>query len=169
MKIKFSGDFAALDRFREKVEAAPAALVTVNEQLAEETVELIREGFDNSTDPYGDPWEELVLREGRPLEDTGGLKAAWFRERADATGFSVANAKSYAGYHQRGTGIYGPRGARIKPVRAKVLKLGKTGRVARSVRGAPKRMMVPENGRLPERWKERYRETAQEVLTELFR
>jgi hypothetical protein len=169
MKIRFTGDFGALDRFRKKIEQAPKALVTVNEQLAEEALSLIREGFETSTDPYGDAWAPLVLREGRPLEDTGGLKAAWFRRSVTASGFSVANAKTYASHHQDGTGIYGPRGERIKPVRAKVLKLGKTGMVARSVRGTPKRRMVPVNGRLPDKWKQRFRDTAQEVLTEIFR
>lgn len=169
MKVKFSGDFASLDRFRKKVEQTPAALVTVNEQLAEEALELIREGFENSTDPYGAAWEPLVLRDGKPLEDTGRMKAAWFRQSATARGFSVANGTAYAKFHQGGTGIYGPRGERIKPIRAKVLRLGKTGMVARSVRGTPKRLMVPERGRLPEKWKRRFQETAQEVLTEIFR
>lgn len=169
MKVKFSGDFAALKRFQKKVEQAPKAMLTVNQQLAEETIELIREGFDKSEDPYGSAWEPLVLRDGLPLQDTGGMKAAWFRQSATMRGFSVANAKSYSGYHQGGTGIYGPRHQRIVPIKAKVLKLGKTGRVARSVRGTPKRRMVPERGRLPKAWRDRYVDTAQEVLTELFR
>ncbi len=144
-------------------------MLTVNEQLAEETIELIREGFQNSRDPYGDAWAPLVLRDGRPLEDTGGLKAAWFRQSVTARGFVVANAKRYASYHQDGTGLYGPRHQRIVPIKAKVLRLGKTGMVASSVRGTPARKMVPERGRLPEAWKRRFVETAQEVLTEIFR
>lgn len=169
MKVRFGGDFASLKRFQKKIEQAPKALLVVNEQLAEEAIDLIREGFETSTDPYGDAWAPLVLREGRPLEDTGGLKAAWFRQSVTARGFTVANAKRYAHFHQGGTGIYGPRGAPIKPIKAKVLRLGKTGFVARSVRGSPKRRMVPEQGRLPEKWKQRFRDTAQETLTEIFR
>ncbi len=169
MKVRFSGDFAALKRFQKKVEQAPKALQIVNEQLAEEAIDLIREGFDKSTDPYGTAWAPLVLREGRPLEDTGGLKAAWFRQSITARGFVIANAKRYASYHQGGTGIYGPRHQRIVPIKAKVLRLGKTGFVARSVKGSPIRRMVPEKGRLPEAWKKRFRETAQETLTENFR
>lgn len=169
MTVKFSGDFSSLKKWQKKIEQAPSALITVNEQLAEEAISLIREGFSNSTDPYGTAWAPLVLRDGLPLQDTGGMKAAWFRQRVSASGFIVANAKSYASFHQGGTGIYGPRQQRIVPIRAKVLKLGKTGMVARSVRGTPRRRMVPERGRLPESWKRRFRETAQEVLTEIFR
>lgn len=169
MKFKFTGDFSSLERFKKKIEKTPSALVTVSEQLAEETLELIREGFEESRDPYGSPWESLVLREGKPLEDTGAMKASWHRQRADARGFSVANSKPYAKYHQDGTGIYGPRGTPIVPIKAKVLRLGKTGRVARSVKGSPPRRMVPTRNRLPAAWKARYVETANEVLTELFR
>lgn len=169
MKVRFTGDFASLKRFQKKVEQAPKALITVNEQLAEETIALIREGFDQSRDPYGNAWAPLVLRDGRPLEDTGGLKAAWFRQSINMRGFVVANGKSYASFHQGGTGIYGPRHQRIVPIKANVLRLGKTGMVASSVRGTPKRRMVPDRWRLPDSWKRRYRETAQEVLTEIFR
>lgn len=169
MKINFTGDFAALERFKKKIEQTPKALVIVNEQLAEETIELIREGFEKSSDPYGTAWAPLVLRDGRPLEDTGGLKAAWFRQSVTARGFVVANAKSYSSWHQTGTGIYGPRRQRIVPIKAKVLRLGNTGMVASSVRGTPARRMVPERGRLPTAWKKRYVDVAQEVLTEIFR
>jgi phage gpG-like protein len=169
MKVRFSGDFASLKRFQKKIEQAPKALQIVNEQLAEEAIDLIREGFEKSSDPYGNAWAPLVLRQGRPLEDTGGLKAGWFRQSVTAHGFTIANAKRYASYHQGGTGIYGPRKQRIVPIKAKVLRLGKTGMVARSVKGTPIRRMVPEKGRLPEAWKKRFSDTAQEVLTEIFR
>jgi phage gpG-like protein len=169
VKVKFTGSFASLKRFQKKVEAAPKALLIVNEQLAEETIELIREGFQGSKDPYGNAWAPLVLRDGRPLEDTGGLKAAWHRQSVSARGFVVANAKRYASFHQGGTGLYGPRHQRIVPIKAKVLRLGKTGMVARSVRGSPARKMVPDRGRLPAAWKRRFEDTAQEVFTELFR
>jgi hypothetical protein len=169
VKFKFTGDFASLAKFQRKVERTPSALVTVSEQLAEETVDLARECIEKSTDPYGKAYAPLVLRDGNPLEDTGGMKAAFFRVRADGHGFTVGNSKAYFKYHQRGTGIYGPRGQRIEPKKAKFLRLGKTGKVARSVRGAPIRRMFPERGLLPAAWAERYRDTAQEVLTEIFR
>jgi len=168
MRVEFAGEFAELQRFADRIEKMPRALVTVSEQLAEETIELIREGFESSTDPDGNPWKPPLLRDGKPLEDTGGLKSSWHRKFAVAHGFGVANAKSYAIHNQRGTGIYGPRHKRIYPITARALRLGKTGLYARSVAGAPARKMVPDHG-LPERWRRRYLDTAQEVLTEVFR
>jgi phage gpG-like protein len=168
VRVKFSGDFAKLRRFEKKVALVPKTLVRVNEQLAEETIELIREGFERSEDPYKRPWPRLKLRRGRPLEDTGAMKSAWHRGQISARGFTVSNAKRYAAWHQGGTGIYGVRRQLIRPVRAKALRLPGP-LFFRSVRGTPKRLMVPVAGRLPPAWRARYEETATDVLTELFR
>jgi phage gpG-like protein len=167
MQVRFTGDFASLQRFAKKIQKTPDMLVTVNEQLAEETVELVRQCFEESRDPYGNPWPAPVLREGRPLEDSGALKAAWHRRWAGRHGFAIGNAKAYAKHHQKGTGVFGPRHTRIRPKKAKALRLPGPMFVA-SVKGAPARKMVPDQG-LPARWRDRYVETAQEVLTELFR
>ena len=168
--IKFAGDFQELDRFAGKLAAAGAGgpLRTIGEQLAEEAISLIRDGFQQSADPYGKAWAPLVIRAGRPLQDSGGLKASWHRTEADAGGFTVESGKQYAIYHQGGTGIYGPRKTRIKPVKARALRIPGVG-FFRSVAGTPKRLMVPEAGRLPPRWRKQFVETALEVLSEIFR
>jgi phage gpG-like protein len=168
VRFKFSGQFAELDRWTDKINQVPDALVTLNEQLAEESVELVREGFATSTDPYGEPWEPLVLREGQPLRDTGALQASWHRRSVSKSGFSIASSRNYAPYHQLGTGIYGPRKQPIRPIRTKALKLP-GGIYLYSSKGSPPRRMVPETGRpLPERWRKAYVDTAHEVFTELF-
>jgi hypothetical protein len=177
VRIKFTGDFKELEKFRDRVKAAPTALVTVSEQLAEEAIDLVREGFERQEDPHGNAWEphaaltQYVRPGGRILQDTGGLKASWHRRFAKGSGFVIASAKQTAAWMQKGTGIYGPRKRPIKPVRAKALRIpAKGGDVFRgSVAGAPQRQMVPEGGALPPRWKRRFVETAQDVLTELFR
>lgn len=168
MQISFKGNFKGLEDFAEKIATAPDVLVQVNKQLAEESIEMVREGFEKSTDPYSKPWADLKLREGRPLEDKGGLKSSWFVKSYTHHNFRIANAKAYAIFHQRGTGIYGPHQARIKPTTKKALRLP-NGMLRSSVAGAPKRRMVPESGRLPARWRARYIEVAREVLTEHFR
>lgn len=177
MRIQFSGDFAELNKFADKVSETPHVLVTVSEQLAEETIDLIREGFEQQRDPFGRKWKEhapltqLVRPGGRILEDSGGLKAAWHRVSATGKQFQVGNAKKYAWWMQRGTGIYGPRKRRIVPVNAKVLRIPiKAGGAVKvhSVKGAPPRRMTPAR-KLPPKWAARYVDTAQEVLTELFR
>lgn len=167
MKLQFTGDFKKLQKFAKQVSKAPETLTTVSEQLAEETIELIRLGFERSTDPYGDRWAALALRNGRPLEDTGGLKASWKRSSAGRRGFKVSSSKQYAVYHQGGTGLYGPRKRRIRALKAKALKLP-GGIYRKSVKGSPRRRMVPESRRLPAFWVARYVETSHEVLTALF-
>lgn len=168
--IKFTGDFKALSRFAVKLADAgtDGPLRTINEQLAEETIALIRDGFERSADPYGKPWAPLVIRAGRPLQDSGGLKASWHRSETSADGFTVQSGKDYAVYHQGGTGIYGPRKRRIVPIRAKALRIPGVG-FRKSVAGSPKRRMVPDAGRIPPRWRKQFVETAFEVLSEIFK
>lgn len=170
MALKFAGDFERLNDFALRLETAgdDGFLRNVNRQLAEEAVELVREGFELSRDPNGKPWDPLVLRIGRPLEDKGGLKASWHVQFADADEFGIASAKEYAIHHQRGTGIHGPRGKPIVPIRARALFIPGVGPRS-SVDGAPARKMVPDDGRIPRAWRERFVDVAHEVLTELFR
>lgn len=171
LALKLTGDFAELDRFMDKCARAPDSMRIVSANLAEETIELIREGFETSTDPYGNRWAPLKLRSGQPLRDTGGLQSSWHKRFTTAQGFVVSSGKEYAAYHQGGTGIYGPKHQRIKPVKARALRFAGPGGpiFARSVEGSPKRRMVPDKGALPERWRQRYVETAEDVLTELFK
>jgi phage gpG-like protein len=171
LALKLTGEFAELERFMEKVASVPDSMRIVSANLAEETIELFREGFETSTDPYGNRWEPLKLRSGQPLRDKGGLQSSWHRRFVTAQGFTVASGKDYAAYHQGGTGIYGPRHQRIVPTKARALRFaGPSGPIfARSVEGVPRRRMVPDKGALPSRWRQRYVEAAQDVLTELFK
>lgn len=165
--LKFTGDFQKLDHFAERLAAAAGTTRLISDQMAEETISLIRDGFERGQDPYEQPWKPPILRAGQPLRDTGGLQASWHKGEVTESGFRVSSAKSYAVFHQRGTGIYGPHKARIVPVKAKALNVPGLGPRS-SVAGAPKRAMVPNRGRLPRKWKQAYVEAAQEVLTELF-
>jgi len=168
--ISFTGDFAKLNKWLKKLERAPEVLDLVGKQLAEETIELIRDGFESETDPYGNPWAPLKLRTGRILSDKGGLRSSWHQVSSSRRGFEVASGKLYAKWHQGGTGIYGPRKQRIVPKRSRALgPINPGGLFFRSVKGTPKRRMVPSRGPLPAAWRRRYVETAQEVLTEYFR
>lgn len=171
--VSLSGDFPKLKAMIASVEKIPGARRTVSRQLGEASIELIREGFENSRDPSGRRWKPVKLRDGRPLELTGGLKGSWFLAKADDGGFRVPNAKRYAIYHQKGTGIYGPHKQRIRPKAARwnerekralwIPGLGPRSSVA----GSPIRRMVPTT-RLPKAWVDRYREVFAEVIADVL-
>jgi len=137
--FKLTGDFAKLRGFEKQIRQSPKVLQIISQNLAEETIELIREGFTREQEPSGKPWKPLKYRSGKILQDTGRLRSSWHRTRASKRGFTVASAVKYAPFHQTGTR-----------------------------RGLAARPMVP-NKKLPLSWRNRYVETAQEILTEHFR
>jgi phage gpG-like protein len=167
MKFSLKGDFPALARFEDRLRTTPKVLEVVARNMGETAVDLVREGFDTHTDPYGKPWAPLALRDGEPLADTGRLKNS-FHAVVSRRGFRVAPSVTYAAFHQTGTGIYGPRGMPIVPLNKKALRLGKTGIFAKSVKGAPARKMVPDSGKLPDSWRLALNEAALEVLEDHF-
>ncbi|MFO7178983.1 MAG: phage virion morphogenesis protein [Pseudomonadota bacterium] len=168
---RLTGEFEKLDRQIRKLKGADKALDIVARQCGETTLDLIRDGFRNERDPYGDKWKAPLLRKGRALSDRGRLRSSWHIAKANRSELRVATAVSYAGYHQSGTGVFGPRKKPIVPVNKRALswKVGRQRYFASSVQGAPKRLMVPTKSRgLPKRWRTELIATAQEVLeTEL--
>jgi hypothetical protein len=104
------------------------------------------------TNPRGDVAHEL-LRRGHNVEslakkyapvNTGRLRASINTRLVTYAGnlaVLVGTNVNYAMYQHEGTGIYGPHGTPIVPVRAKFLKFipkyGTTYVYARSVRGSP--------------------------------
>ena len=172
LKLTLTGDFSELARWQDQLSAAPQHVPLLSKLLAEETIDMIRDGFAESKDPYGRTWEPLKLRAGQPLRDHGGLQSSWHRRFATGQGFVVQSGKEYASYHQTGTGIYGPRGAPIKPKKpGGALKIPTIGGAIfrKSVKGAPARKMVPDRGDVPSGWRERYIEAANEALEEIFK
>ncbi len=167
MKIDFVVDSRSMKRWVQKTDRLAGEFTSVVvRQIAEETVELVREGFEKEADPYGKPWKPIVLRNGKILQDTGGLRSSWHIKTTSKASFTVASAKSYAAHHQHGTGIYGSTGKPIRPSKGRALAFG--GRAFASVKGTPQRKMVPD-ARLPVTWSRRYRAVANEVFTELMR
>lgn len=96
---------AALDELIRKLRRAstPAGLRSVMAAVAEEGIELVREGFDKERDPYGAKWKPLKRRSGRILQDTGRLKASWHRRSVTAQRAVIGSAVGYARFHQSGT------------------------------------------------------------------
>lgn len=192
MKASFRGDAHVLKGWANKAQRfSRDALEFASLQLAEQAIELVRDGISRGRDPYGRRYRRLVFRKGQPLRDTGRLQASWHRKRSGPDGFTIAASAKYAIYHQIGTGIYGPRKSPIVPNggsaafrRRSLAKLSGTGeRVGfgkalriptpggaifrRSVKGSPRRAMVPYQG-LPASWRRAFTETIHEALTAYF-
>lgn len=122
------------------------------EDLAKDARRLTRRGFDTSTNPYGKPWAKRVFGRGKPLVRTRALMRS-YGYRLRGSGFVLESNDRKAGFHQEGTGIFGKTRQRIFPKKKKALKLGSTGVFARSVRGTPVRLMLPNRG-LPKPWRD---------------
>jgi hypothetical protein len=141
------GDFGKLDAWNALLDNGEAFLEATSAAMAEETIELIKQGFRDETDPYKKRWKAKKRADGRKVLSgrTSRLKGGWHRQRADEGGFVVAPSVDYAAPHQ-------------SP------KTGKDGQLKR-----PRRMMVPasELG-LPPAWARRYERTAQSAFKGFF-
>ena len=143
MRIKLSGDFGALREFAGQLEKAghSKALQELSENLAEEALDLVAEGFKGEHDPSGRSWKPKKKPDGRSIlvGKTSRLRRGWHRKVANTRGFTIGPAVKYAGYHQFGT------------------------------RTIPARRMVPKRGRLPSAWKSGFSHVAQTYLRKTFR
>jgi hypothetical protein len=113
-------------------------LAPMNAAMAEEIINLIKEGFVVERDPYGVPWKPKKKPDGRKVlsGETGRLKTGWHPVRLDKGGFTVAPSVDYAAPHQA------PRRGRSGLKR-------------------PRRRMVPSGDRgLPRRWRKAMQEVA---------
>lgn len=163
VRLKDKGGIGKLDGWAKALESLPKEMREMPRIMAEEAVELTRQTFEDEADPYGKPWAPLKLRSGRILAKTGGLKSS-IHAKPTGKGFTIGVGKSYAGYHQQGTGIHGPKRKRIKPLRAKALgPINPGGKFFRSVKGSPRRPMIPYAG-LPPKWGEAFQEVAGDVI-----
>jgi hypothetical protein len=141
-------------------------------EVAEAFLGLVHKGFDQTKSPYGKTWAPLVLTRGKPLRGRGRLRRSWHVEphigkSAGAISFTLASSHPHADKHQGGTGLFGPHRKRILPVKGRALHIPGHGLFA-SVKGAPKREMIPERG-LPVKWERKYQSVFETAFEEHFR
>jgi phage gpG-like protein len=144
---------------------------------AEAAGQMINDEFRRSVDPYGDPWEPLKSREGKPLLKTGRLRASFATQVVEG-GFRIDATAVYAPYHQFGTGGH-TRRPRFQPIdkRGRFASRRKAGAKKRGrvdVRflpgghqgGITARPMVPtpEQGGLPYLWQRRFAKEAKDLV-----
>jgi phage gpG-like protein len=139
MSFKFTGDFASLKRFQKRVEESPQVLQVISANMAEEAIDLIKQGFREQADPDGNAWKPKKKDDGRAIltGKTGRLKGGWKPRSVTRKGFRVSPSVTYGAPHQSGT------------------------------KHMVARKMVPGKG-LPLKWRKAFVETAQEILEEYF-
>lgn len=134
------GDMAGAKKLADKVRrvVAGGGRAAIVGAFKGAVLKLIADEFRESRDPYGNAWKAPVLRDGKPLLDTGRLRAS-FTAQEVAGGLAVTTNVKYASTHQYG--------ATIEPVRADALRFQARGKkrfytLKRSI--IPRRQMLPE-------------------------
>src|SRR5258706_15663329 len=100
-------DTRALERLIRKVRASASSgglYDRTKAALAAEALTQVQLGFEAGRDPYGEPWQTLRVRDGRPLRDTGRLMHSFTTELI-AEGFRIGTKTLYARVHQYGKTI----------------------------------------------------------------
>ena len=128
--------------------------------LAEEAVELVKQGFEDERDPYGNEWPALTCRNGQILRDTGAMLGSLHVASADETQATIAMGVWYAVVHQTGKTIVPKFAKRLRfmafgvPVFAKSVTI-------------PPRPFFPREGELPGDWERSFDEVADEWFESL--
>ena len=119
-----------------KLQRRLSRLRPVLEAIGDVALEATREGFNRSLDPYGRKWKPIKpyiryykgQRRPRkssdpPLLDTGETRESFYWQVRPPQGVVIRSNKPYIGFHQRGEGHL------------------------------PQRLVLPERGRPPLRWR----------------
>lgn len=136
--FKVSGDFAKLKRIQQRFGQTNVnrALEVASDNMAEEALNLVAEGFASGTDPYGKAWNAP-----NDLQITGGIRR-YTRGKSDKNGFRIHSTDRKAIWH------HAPRP-----------------REAWGGKALPTRLQVPTQARgLPPIWVKRLRAAAGEAL-----
>lgn len=105
MSVRITGDLAKIEEWRRRFGAAAVAKVkrTILENVAEEALALIAEGFSKEQAPSGAPWAPLKVRVGKILQDTGRLRNSFHRKTIGNDRVTIGPAVKYSVFHQSGT------------------------------------------------------------------
>jgi phage gpG-like protein len=145
--------------------------------LRVEAMKLVADGFNQSRDPWGNQWAPLKVRKGKPLIDTGRLRAS-FTAQTDTvlSKITVGTNVSYAIYHQYGATkkegtvtVYRATQGKNKGKFAK--KTSKTAikqTYGFSMRQIPARPMLPI-GRPSEIWNKAIKNIVEEAIRKAFK
>jgi len=157
--ISVKGPMPELRELASRIEklTGEAQRSVLTQRLAEEARTQALLGFEQSRDPYGEPWKP-VARGGQPLLDTGRLHNS-LRPVSSPNGFTISTNVKYAATHQYGATIKAKRpgiigralGRKGKPLTFKVGPPGKQVWRSKYEVKIPRRQFMPE-GRLGPIW-----------------
>ncbi len=116
--------------------SGPAFRAKLSQVLSAAAFKMTMDTFHRSTDPYGRAWARLKVRKGKPLLDTGRMRASTYFVPL-ASGFRVDFSANYAVHHQYGT---------RRMVRRQMIPM-------------------PETGGLPPTWSERFDKETEALIT----
>jgi phage gpG-like protein len=102
------GDFGALEDLQARIRAVtqPGFKEAVARRLTGTAIKLLADEFRKSQNPYGAPWKPPKHRKGKPLLDTGRLRAASVGQTASSASGAVVRVVipvEYASFLQDGT------------------------------------------------------------------
>lgn len=131
---------------------------------------LVRECFDLSRDPYGNPWAPLVYRVGKPLILTGALRGS-IKARNTADDVEVYTDVFYGKFHQQGyvsrvQDRRQPTSGRTGRFIKRPNKSSKVVRVSGGTRVIPARPFFPDGRGMPPSWRKRLRDDIRQFTTQ---
>ena len=153
----------------------------MSQQLGHEALALTQNCFEAERDPYGRRWPPLKnpgrrRRGGRILRDTARLVSSINMQSSHAS-FRLQTSVRYAAIHNFGGSVGRSRG-QFNYHRRKGRKAGRfvrAGTVGAKVSyakpysiGIPRRMFIPEPGRIPPRWQAAFIRTGRGVFRDYF-
>ena len=136
--------------------AVTTAMRSCNHASSENARRLLLKTGLAEQDPYGATWAERKYDYPHPILRQTGAMLRTTVARSSPRSWSIQYGHKRSLWHHYGTGIYGKRRRRIKPVHATMLRWQHGGRTvfARSVEGVQKRPLVPQASRgWPQEWR----------------
>lgn len=138
--------------------ASPQFHSQLAKEVAETTLDLVDDGFESESSPYGKAWAKKKEPDGKKiLERSGKLRRSIKAKSTSASQLVFKADTPYSGYHN--TGRRGPWTIKPKkPGGTLAFMSGGKMRFAKSVEhpGYPARRFFPRRGSLPRRWARAY-------------
>jgi hypothetical protein len=162
-RVRLTGDFGKVDAWGKRIAkfGSKETLRGISGGMADETHELISDGFDAERSPEGKIWAPRKIPESDPINfRRGRLRTSFKTKRMSANGFKVGSTVKHAKWAQEGRGP-------VFPKKKPALRFFAGGRwwSSKGVGPAPARPVVPVNAsRPPPTWQLRLKQRAQREL-----